>query len=200
MDSETILDELHNDAATFISTLCYRDIADVDAEVVNHDGNVVLISEHKQGGKQSLWRALHECVTEPETEVLFVSPNPAGAQGVILLIEDELKRGPFGTDIWGVKRTSKTEIEFENGSRIVSHHAGDDDGDRCIRGFHPDLLVVDTWEEEGYQISDKTKLQVLVPMLTGDNDIWVHDTFLDSADPLIEAAVTEGAYVKQLDL
>jgi hypothetical protein len=198
MKGETVLDELKQNTATFIATMCYRNMADMEEDVLNHEGNVVLTSKHKQTGKHGIWRALHETVTEPGTEILLVSPNPPGARGAILLIEDELERAPFAQEVWGVERTSKTEINFDNGSRIISHHVGDEDGNNRIRGYKPDLLVVDNWAEEGYEISEQTKEEVLLPMLMGDTDLWINDVQV-SNDALTQAAISEGAYVKQMD-
>lgn len=199
MKGENVLDELAKDTATFIATMCYRNMGDMQTDVLNHDGNVVLTSEARMQGKHEIWRALHESVIEPNTEVLLVSPNPPGARGAILLIEDELERAPFSQEVWGVERTTQTEIDFDNGSRIISHHVGDEDGDKRIRGYHPDLLIVSNAPEEGFEISEETRKQVLLPMLSsGKPDLWINDTHVRD-DVLTQAALEQGAYVKQME-
>jgi hypothetical protein len=197
MDGQTILDELQNDAAKFVSLMCYRDMADIDSELLNYNGDVVVTSKNKSAGKEELWEALHRCTTEPGTDVLFVTPNPAGARGTILLLEDELDRAPFDSDVWGIERTTDTEIEFENGSRIRSEHT--QNGGNRLRGHHPDLLIVDNWEEEGCEISKPVRQNILMPMLiTGGTDLWINDTHVRN-DSLTQHALNGESYVKMMD-
>lgn len=198
MDTETVLDELEQNTAAFITTMCYREMDEMETDVLNHDGHVIVANKNKHVGSHGIWRALHEAVTGSNTEILLVSPNPAGTRGSLLLIEDELDRAPFSNDVWGLQRSTRTTIEFENGSRIKSHHAGGEDGADRIRGYKPDLLVVDNWTEGGYEITDGVRTEVLLPMLaTDDTDLWINDVKIRD-DPLTNAALSDGAYVKRM--
>lgn len=199
MDGETITDAVTGDAATFASTMFYRDIADMETDVLEHDGSVVLASEAKMNGSHDIWRAMYECHSNEDTLVLMVSPHVPSARGVMLLIEDEMDRCPFPQDVWGVERTTDYEIEFSNGSRIKSVHTNDRATDR-LRGCAPDLIVVDNWVEEGFSISEKTITDVIVPMLgVADADLWVNCLDVNHNDTLIDVALDMGAYVKRMD-
>lgn len=199
MDDQTLFDELTADTATFIATMCYRNMSDMHTDMLNHDGHVVFARPDKRDGTHALWRALHEAIVEGDTDILVVSPNPAGAKGAILIIEDELDRAPFAPDVWGVEQSSQTQISFGNGSRIKSVHAGDGDGDKRLRGYRPDLLIVDNWEEENYQIDETVMAETLLPMFqTGEVDVWINDIEVGD-DPLTRAVLRDGAYVMSLD-
>lgn len=198
MDGKTLTEAITGDAATFATTMFYRDKADMETDVLEHDGSVVLASEAKMNGKHDVWRAMYEAHTNYESFTLLVSPNMPAARGTILTIEDELERCPFPSNVWGVERSTKYEIEFSNGSRIKAVHTQDERGSDRLRGYKPDLLVVDNWEEEGYEISDEIKEQVLLPMLYDKTDLWINDTEVGS-DEMTKAAFRLGAFVKQME-
>jgi hypothetical protein len=199
MDGKTLTEAVTGDAATFAATMFYRGTAHMEADVLEHDGSVVLASEGKMNGKHDVWRAMYECHTNDGALVLMVTPHSPSARGNMLLIEDELDRCPFPQDVWGIERSTKYEIEFSNGSRIKTVHMQDENGQARLRGYHPDLLVVDNWEEEGYEVDDETKEQILLPMMVSDTDLWVNDVQVDSSDTMTQAAFGQGAYVKQMD-
>jgi len=200
MDGEAITESVTGDAATFAATMFYRNKGDMETDVLEHDGSVVLASSNKMNGTHDVWRAMYECHSNEDTLVLFVSPHVPSARGVMLLIEDEMDRCPFPQDVWGVERTTDYEIEFSNGSKIKSVHTSDSMGADRLRGYHPDLVVVDNWTEEGHSVSEDAITQVIVPMLgSADADLWVNDTNIDPNETLIDVAFDMGAYVKHMD-
>jgi len=198
MDGKTLTEAITGDAATFASTMFYRNKADMETDVLEHDGSVVLASKAKMNGTHDIWRAMYEAHTNDESLVLFVTPNMPAARGTILQIGDEMDRCPFPPEVWGVERSTKYEIEFSNGSRIKAHHTQDERGSDRLRGYKPDLLVVDNWEEEGFEISDEVKKQVLLPMLYDETDLWLNDTHVRD-DKMTNAAFELGAFVKQME-
>lgn len=200
MDGKAITDAVTEDAATFASTMFYRDMSDMETDVLEHDGSVVLASENKMNGRHDIWRAMYECHSEPETFVLFVTPHVPSARGNTLLIEDELERCPFDHDVWGVVRTTDYEIEFDNGSRIKSVHTNSSTKTDRLRGHNPDLIVVDNWVEEGFSLTEEAITDVIIPMLgVGDADLWLNCLRVDHSDTLTQVAFDNGAFVKQMD-
>jgi len=198
MDGEALTEAIAGDASTFTTTMFYRDESHIESDVLRHDGSVVLASENKMNGKHDIWRAMYEAHTTDGSTVLFVTPHVPSARGTMTLIEDEIGRSPFPTDVFGIERQSEYEIEFSNGSRIKIVHGENERAAERLRGLHPDLLVVDNWEEEGCSISDDVKTQVLHPMLTMDSNVWINDVGIRN-DVLTQAAFEQGAYVKQMD-
>lgn len=198
MDGEALTEAIARDASTFAATMFYRDQSHMETDVLDHDGSVVLASENKMNGKHDIWRAMYETHTNDDSMVLFVTPHIPSARGTISLIEDEIGRCPFPTDVFGIERQSKYEIEFSNGSRIKVVHDQDEDAIERLRGYHPELLVVDNWEEEGYRIGEDVKTQVLLPMLTMDSNVWINDVGIRN-DVLTQAAFEQGAYIKQME-
>jgi len=198
MDGKTLTDAITGDAATFASTMFYRDLAHMEVDVLEHDGSVVLASSAKMNGTHDIWRAMYEAHTTDEALVLFVTPNMPAARGTILQIEDDMERCPFPPEVWGVQRSTKYEVEFSNGSRIKAHHTQDEMGADKLRGYKPDLLVVDNWTEEGYEIGEEIKEQVLLPMLYDETDLWINDTEVGT-DEMTKAAFRLGAFVKQME-
>lgn len=199
MDGETLTDAITEDAAMFTATMFYRDWADIETDVLQHDGSVVLTSGYKMNGTHDVWRAMYEAHTNSDTLILFVVPNMAAARGTVLQIQDEMERCPFPDSVWGIERSTEYEVEFSNGSLIKAFHVQDSTAGAKLRGYNPDLLVVDNWVEEGVEISDKIEEEVLVPMtITDDTDVWINDTTL-SDDQITNAVLQQGAYVKQME-
>jgi len=84
------------------------------------------------------WKATWYAITNPETTVLIISPSQRQS-GIIFrkvkkLIKSRYLRGAVHRKTW-------TEIEFKNGSMIVSLPSGED-GDK-IRGYTAELLIAD---------------------------------------------------------
>lgn len=198
MDAEKLLEAVTEDAASFAATMFYRDLSDMRTDVLSQDGNVILVSKGKMQGKHELWRAMYEATIRSDTLVLRAVPNPPSARGFHQLIHDEIDRSPFSKDVWGVERSTETEIEFDNGSRIKSVAVGPENGENRLRGFAPDLLIVNDFDEEGYEMDEQVKGMVLRPMYDATNaDMWINMTEFE-CDCLVDAVLQDGVYVAEM--
>lgn len=194
MDRETLFDAIVAQPSQFTATVLYRDLADIDQELLDADGHRVAIAQNMSMANHDIWYAIHQCCTEQNTLALFVSPTKSAAHGVPLLVEDEIGRS-LADELWGDVESTKTRVSFGNGSKIVSAHTQGQDPGKQLRGYHPDVLCVANWTENGCEISDETKEDVLLPMIHGDTTVWVADTKIDPSDKLHRAVLSEGAHV-----
>lgn len=195
-DENSVIGAIESSASTFCEMVFHHDRRDISNEVVDHDGNVVLAAKNKGFNRQELLRVLYECMTSPGTEALILSPNPAGARGTVLLIEDEFDRSALTESELGVERISETQIKFINGSRILSYAIGNGD-EHKVRGYAPDMLVVDLYEEEGFEISDEAIKNVLLPMVSTAT-VWTLDTEVHNDNLLTRSLLNDGALVKYM--
>jgi hypothetical protein len=198
MDAQTLYDALLGSPEQFVTTLCYRSQNDIKTDALSQDSHVLLLSD-LSGSKHAIWRALYDAVTEPETDILFVTPTKSAADGTILMIEDEIDRSQFDTDLWGIDRTTESRIEFTNGSRITARAAGENVGNAPanIRGYTCDRLFIDTWED-GDQIPTQTIEDVIVPMVgVSDATVWCNDTQFRETE-LTDYLLDNGVYVDRL--
>lgn len=120
-------------------------------------------------GKSTMasWLALWYAVTHSDSEVLIT----AKAQRQSMELFNEVKRQIRDSDIaeeqWGITRDTRTEINFDNGARIMCLPVGNDGSN--IRGYGTDLLIVD----EAAFIPDKIFQQVLSQMLAVGESTFV---------------------------
>lgn len=201
METKTIAEKIEDNAATFAVTMFYRSQTEMHEDVLDQDGNVILLSRNKRQGLHTTWRVLYDALTKNDTDVLITTPNPAAAHGSILSIEDEIERSPFEQSLFDFERTTDSSIQFGNGSRITAKAIGGtvSNAPANIRGHAPDLLVINDWTEEGHRIPESTKSDVLAPMLeVGEADLWLNARDVQD-DALFEWAFDNGVYVERTD-
>lgn len=202
MDLENILDELLSDPVSFTTMLCYRSYSEIDMDILSQTGSVIVLSKNKMQGQLPVWRALYDVAIESDTMVLSATPSKPAAQGMIGSIKDEIARSQLDRSQWGIERMTRNEIEFDNGSRIKSVAIGEhiQNAPDNIRGYAPDLLIVNDWTGQDKQIPQETKEDVLAPMTTvTETDLWINATDVQD-DKIFDAAYRNGAFVKKLDL
>lgn len=128
----------------------------------------------RQVGKSrsASWYAIWYAVTHAESTVLILAKAQRQAMELFNTLKKELRKS-HGDDEWGIPRSTRTEVQFENGARILCLPVGNSGAN--IRGYSADLLMVD----EAAFIPDEIFQEVLSPMLAvGDN------TFVMTSTPL----------------
>lgn len=122
------------------------------------------------------WLALWHALTHANDDVLILAKAKRQAMELFKTVKDQLRAAEdngISHDQWGIPRTTRTVIEFDNGSRIVCLPVGRDGSN--IRGYGADLLIVD----EAAFIKDEIFQEVLSPFLAvGDS------TFVMTSTPL----------------
>ncbi|MFB6089346.1 MAG: terminase large subunit domain-containing protein [Candidatus Aenigmatarchaeota archaeon] len=105
-----------------------------------HDGSpVVVVCCGRQVGKSTIAavKGLHYAFTHEEVTVLIVAPTQRQSSNLFRKMKMFLNAYLMPS----VTRSTRTEIEFSNGSRIISLPSGSE-GD-SIKGYTADLLIVD---------------------------------------------------------
>lgn len=128
----------------------------------------------RQVGKSrsASWFAIWYAVTHDNVNVLILAKAQRQSMELFNTLKKELRTSD-AKDEWGIPRETRTEIEFENGSRILCLPTGNTGSN--IRGYSADLLMVD----EAAFVPDEIFQEVLSPMLAvGDN------TFVMTSTPL----------------
>lgn len=122
------------------------------------------------------WLALWYALTHKNEDVLILAKAKRQAMELFKTVKDQLRAAEdngIDQSQWGIPRTTRTVIEFDNGSRLVCLPVGRDGSN--IRGYGADLLIVD----EAAFIKDEIFQEVLAPFLAvGDS------TFVMTSTPL----------------
>ena len=115
----------------------------------------------RQVGKSrsASWMALWEAVTHAGSEILITAKAQRQSMELFNQVKKEIRMSEVSEEAWGVVRSTRTELHFDNGSRIVCLPVGRDGSN--IRGYGTDLIIVD----EAAFIADEIFQQVLSPML-----------------------------------
>lgn len=162
----------------------------------------------RQVGKSrsASWFAIWYAVTHANADVLVLAKAKRQAMELFNTVKAELRKSNADGE-WGIPRETRTEINFDNGSRVLCLPVGTDGSN--IRGYSADLLMVD----EAAFIKDDIFQEVLSPMLSvGDNTFvmtstplgkrgYFYDRFRDALDGENEYHVThartfDNPYVK----
>ena len=107
------------------------------------------------------WLALWKAVTFSGAEVLVTAKAQRQSMELFNQIQSEMRTSHIPEDQWGVVRSTRTEINFDNGSRIIALPVGRDGSN--IRGYggKENMIIVD----EAAFIADSIFQEVLSPML-----------------------------------
>lgn len=127
----------------------------------------------RQVGKSrmSAWIALHAAVTNPGHQIIITAKAQRQATELFNQIKTEIRKSSQTEDQWGIERSTRTEINFTNGSRIKVLPIGRDGSN--IRGYSADMLIVD----EAAFIQKHIFTEVLSPMLAvGDGSFILLST------------------------
>jgi hypothetical protein len=163
------------------------------SDVLDYDGNVMMMNTTSIDHKHDIWNALHLAVTESNAQIIFVTPTVEWAEGTMMSISDSIGRSPFTKSGWGMKQHTQTELEFENGS--VIHVASEPNQ---LRGYKPDLLVVEN-EIHNRDDADEYIDDVLAPMPQWTEQLWLNVTGdMRQDERLFGLVLDDGAMVYRL--
>jgi phage FluMu gp28-like protein len=124
-------------------------------------------------GKSTMasWLALWYSITHANAEILITAKAQRQSMELFNEVKKQIRQSEIDEDRWGITRDTRTEINFDNGSRIICLPVGTDGSN--IRGYGTDLLVVD----EAAFVADEIFQQVLSPMLAvGDSNFILLST------------------------
>jgi hypothetical protein len=195
MQLATAISEASKQPSTFASAILNRSENEIHSDVLDHDGNTVLVDPNRSHSGQSIVNALHTAVTENGVDVVFITPTKDGAEGTMLMLDDELQRSVIDTELWGIMHETKTSIEFEQGSTIEAIHDEYRNSVDRLRGRNPDLLILDNWHSDGKRIDDRVINEVVQPLITTGTDVWVNDTEITD-ESLYVSLFDQGAFVQ----
>lgn len=119
----------------------------------------------RQVGKSraAAWLAIWHAVTHEESLVLILAKAQRQSMELFRTLKREMRMSD-ASDEWGVPRETQTEVEFDNGSRILCLPTGTDGAN--IRGYSADLLMVD----EAAFVPEAIFQEVLMPMLAVEHE------------------------------
>lgn len=169
VDAQRLLDE----PSYFVEHYIGASPFDYQKEFMNADSDRKAFVSGRQVGKSrsASWMALWEAVTHSGSEILITAKAQRQSMELFNQVKKEIRTSDVSEDAWGVVRSTRTELHFDNGSRIVCLPVGRDGSN--IRGYGTDLIIVD----EAAFIKDEIFQEVLSPMLAvGDGDFVLLST------------------------
>lgn len=169
VDAKRLLDE----PAYFVEHYIGEEPFDYQKEFMNADSDRKAFVSGRQVGKSrsASWMALWEAVTHSGSEILITAKAQRQSMELFNQVKKEMRISDVSEEAWGVVRSTRTELHFDNGSRIVCLPVGRDGSN--IRGYGTDLIIVD----EAAFIKDEIFQEVLSPMLAvGDGDFVLLST------------------------
>lgn len=188
--STSMLQAAANPPSEFVETVVGIEPYDYQKAVLDAESDRVAFVSGRQVGKSrtAAWTALHHALTHSGHTVLITAPYRRQSSEIFKQVKHEMSESDIPDKSWGKERETRTVIEFDNGSRILSLPTGDDGSN--IRGYTANLIVAD----EAAFIDDNVFNQVLTPMLAAtDGDMvllstpygasgFLHDAFNDNLD------------------
>lgn len=148
---------------------------DYQEDFMDHESNRKAFVSGRRVGKSrtAAWLALWKAVTYSGTEVLVTAKAQRQSMELFNQIQTEMRTSDIPEDQWGVTRSTRTEINFDNGSRIIALPVGRDGSN--IRGYgRPNNMII---VDEAAFINDEIFQQVLSPMLAvGDGQFILLST------------------------
>lgn len=140
-------------------------------DFMDHDSlRKAFVSGRRVGkSRTAAWLALWKAVTFPGAEVLVTAKAQRQSMELFNQIQTEMRTSEIGDDEWGVVRSTRTEINFDNGSRIIALPVGRDGSNIRGYGSQDNLIIVD----EAAFINDNIFQEVLSPMLAVGSGTFV---------------------------
>jgi phage FluMu gp28-like protein len=136
---------------------------DYQEKFMDHDSDRKAFVSGRRVGKSrtASWLALWKAVTYSGAEVLVTAKAQRQSMELFNQIQSEMRTSDVSEDQWGVVRSTRTEINFDNGSRIIALPVGRDGSN--IRGYggQENMIIVD----EAAFINDSIFQEVLSPMM-----------------------------------
>lgn len=172
-----------------------NEVFDYQREFMDHPSPRKAFVSGRQVGKSrtAAWLALWKSVTYGGADILITAKAQRQSMELFNQIKKEMRMSDISWSEWGVTSDTRTEIKFENGSRIVCLPVGRDGSN--IRGYGTDLIIVD----EAAFIKDEIFQQVLSPMLAvGDGDFILLSTPFGKKGFLYQRTDDPDWYTKQV--
>ena len=154
---------LLNEPSYFVEHYLDEEPFDYQKEFMNKDDDRKVFVSGRRVGKSrtAAWLALWKAVTFEQVEVLLTAKAQRQSMELFNQVQAEMRNSNIPEDQWGVVRSTRTEINFDNGSRIIALPVGRDGSN--IRGYGgpENMIIVD----EAAFIDDAIFQQVLLPMM-----------------------------------
>ena len=169
VDAQRLLDE----PSYFVEHYVGIEPFDYQKEFLDSDSTRKAFVSGRQVGKSrsASWMALWEAVTHSGSEILITAKAQRQSMELFNQVKKEIRTSEVSEEAWGVINDTRTELQFDNGSRIVCLPVGRDGSN--IRGYGTDLIIVD----EAAFIADSIFQEVLSPMLAvGDGSFVLLST------------------------
>ena len=130
---------------------------------MDHDSDRKAFVSGRRVGKSrtASWLALWKAITYPNAEILVTAKAQRQSMELFNQIQSEMRNAPLSESEWGVVRSTRTEINFDNGSRIIALPVGRDGSNIRGYGSQENMIIVD----EAAFINDSIFQEVLSPMM-----------------------------------
>jgi hypothetical protein len=167
VDAEKLLDS----PTYFVEHYLDEEPFEYQEDFMDHESNRKAFVSGRRVGKSrtAAWLALWKAVTHSGTEVLVTAKAQRQSMELFNQIQTEMRTSQIPEDQWGVTRSTRTEINFDNGSRIIALPVGRDGSN--IRGYgRPNNMII---VDEAAFINDSIFQEVLSPMLAVGNGQFI---------------------------
>ncbi len=140
-------------------------------ELLADESKRICVCAGRQTGKSTTVavKALHFALTNPNARVLLVAPTLRQSTNLLEKVVEFVWGSPVCARL--LRKRSRTELSFRNGSRIVALPSGT--LGNTIRGLTADLVIVD----EAAFVPERVITDVLMPQIaTTDGRFWMVST------------------------
>lgn len=136
---------------------------DYQREFMDNDSSRKAFVSGRRVGKSrtAAWLALWKALTFAGAEVLVTAKAQRQSMEMFNQIQSEMRNAAIDQDQWGVVRSTRTELNFDNGSRILALPVGRDGSNIRGYGSKDNMIIVD----EAAFIDDAIFQEVLSPMM-----------------------------------
>jgi hypothetical protein len=167
LDATRLLDE----PSYFVEHYLDEEPFDYQAEFMDHPSHRKAFISGRRVGKSrtAAWLALWKAITYPKAEVLLTAKAQRQSMELFNQIQAEMRGSNIPDDQWGVVRSTRTEINFDNGSRIIALPVGRDGSNIRGYGSKDNMIIVD----EAAFIKDAIFQEVLSPMMAVGDGTFV---------------------------
>ena len=168
---EAAATRIPGDAVEFaLSVLNWRPFP-YQEELLADESKRICVCAGRQTGKSTTVavKALHFALSKPNARVLLVAPTLRQSLNLLEKVSEFVRGSPACARL--IKRRTRTEVSFRNGSRIVALPSGT--LGNTIRGLTADLVIVD----EAAFVPERVITDVLMPQIaTTDGSFWMVST------------------------
>lgn len=160
-DGLTDYEQLREKPSLFVKQVLGVEPFSYQKEFMDHPSSRKSFVSGRQVGKSrtAAWLGLHRAVTHPDETILITADAQRQASELFSALRSEMSNAGISDEAWGVDRDTQTQIEFDNGSRILCLPTGRN-GNK-IRGYTADMVIVD----EAAFVEDEIIEDVIEPMM-----------------------------------